>query len=150
MTPDFKGSNEAVDAIMEAGVDVFAHNMETVARLYPEIKPVSDYHRSLNVLTHAASLKKVFVKSGFMVGLGETDEEVDQLLKDTIRGGCDFLTIGQYLKPKGSLLEVQRYLSPAIFERLKKKAFDIGFKKVASGPFVRSSYKAMEFFVDCG
>ena len=145
LTPDFKGSNKAIDTIVEAGVDVFTHNMETVARLYSEIKPASDYHRSLNVLTHAASLKKVFVKSGFMVVLGETDEEIDQLLKDIIRGGCDFLTMGQYLKPKDSLLEVQRYLSPAVFARLKKKALDMGFKKVASGPFVRSSYKAMDF-----
>ncbi|MEA3305812.1 MAG: lipoyl synthase [Candidatus Omnitrophota bacterium] len=146
LTPDFKGSGRAVDTVIESGVDVFAHNMETVARLHPDIKPLSDYCRSLDILARAASFKNTFVKSGFMVGLGETDEEIGQLLEDIRGTGCSFLTIGQYLRPSNSLLEVQRYLSPANFEGLKKKAVDSGFKKVASGPFIRSSYKAIELF----
>lgn len=144
LTPDFNGSLDAIDKIIDAGVDVFSHNMETVARLYPQIRPNFDYFRSLNILHYAASRQKTIVKSGFMVGLGEKDSEIEQLLHDIKNTDCSFLTIGQYLRPRGSHLEVKEYISPKVFEELKEKAVKLGFKKVSSGPFVRSSYKAIE------
>lgn len=144
LTPDFSGSMEAVELVTQSGVDVFSHNMETVERLYSRIRPLSNYLRSLKVLACAASFKKMPVKSGFMVGLGETEEEIIRLMKDIRETGCDLLTIGQYLRPKGSPLKVEEYIRPQIFESLKAKACEIGFKKVASGTFVRSSYRADE------
>ena len=146
LTPDFNGSLSAIDRIIEAGVDVFSHNMETVPRLYPYIRPDFDYSRSLDVLRYAASLNKVIVKSGFMVGMGETESETEELLRDIKDTGCAFLTIGQYLRPKGTPLEVKEYVRPETFVDLKEKALKLGFKKVASGPFVRSSYRAGDFF----
>lgn len=146
LVPDFNGSTKAIDKIVRSGVDVFSHNMETVAGLYPKIRPRFDYQHSLDVLRYASSLKKNYVKSGFMVGLGEEDGDVEQLLHDIKKSGCELLTIGQYLKPRGSNLEVKRYIPPETFESLKEKALNFGFKKVQSGPFVRSSYKAWELF----
>lgn len=145
LTPDFGGSIDAVELVITAGVDVFSHNMETVERLYPKVRPLASYERSLKVLAYAAACKKApRVKSGFMVGLGETYDEIVRLMEDIKGTGCDFLTIGQYLRPKGSPLKVEEYVPPDAFESLKAKACGIGFKKVASGPFVRSSYKASE------
>ena len=146
LAPDFNGSLSAIDRIIEAGMDVFSHNMETVPRLYPRIRPDFDYSRSLDVLRYAASLNKVIVKSGFMVGMGETESEIEELLRDIKGTGCAFLTIGQYLRPKGTPLEVKEYVRPETFVDLKEKALKLGFKKVASGPFVRSSYRAGDFF----
>ena len=146
LTPDFNGSKKAIDKIIDSGVDIFSHNMETIARLYPHIRPDFDYSRSLGLLNYASSLKKTTVKSGFMVGMGEKEGEIEELLRDIRCTGCSLLTIGQYLKPKGSPLEVERYLPPESFEELKEKALKVGFKKVFSGPFVRSSYKAMDLF----
>ncbi len=148
LVPDFKGSEKAIYKIIEAGVDVFSHNMETVAALYPEIRPSFDYSRSLDVLRYAASLNKTSVKSGFMVGLGEKESEIDELLRDIKATNCAFLTIGQYLRPKESPVEVKEYLHPQVFVKLKEKALRLGFEKVASGPSVRSSYKAGEFFTE--
>ena len=146
LAPDFSGSEKAIDKIVEAGVDVFSHNMETVARLYPLIRPSFDYYRSLKVLHYAASLNKVAIKSGFMVGLGEAESEIDELLRSIRGADCVFLTIGQYLRPKGILLEVKEYIHPEVFVNLKEKALELGFERVASGPFVRSSYRAGELF----
>lgn len=146
LTPDFNGAEEAIDRIVNAGVDVFSHNMETVARLYPRIRPAFDYSRSLGVLRYASSIKGAIVKSGFMVGLGERDTDVGRLLSDIKNTGCAYLTIGQYLRPKGSRLEISEYIHPDEFLRLKTKALKLGFEKVSSGPFVRSSYRAGEFF----
>jgi lipoic acid synthetase len=148
LTPDFNGSESSIEKIIEAGVDIFSHNMDTVARLCSQIKPDFDYFRSLDVLRYASSLKKATIKSGFMVGLGEEEDEVEQLLGDIKSTGCILLTIGQYLRPKGTQLEVKRYVPPKDFEDLKEKALKFGFKKVSSGPFVRSSYKAGELFAD--
>ena len=145
LTPDFNGATEAIDKIVDAGADVFSHNMETVARLYPQIRPGFDYSRSLNILHHAASLDKAIIKSGIMVGLGEVNSEIGQLLYDILNTGCAFLTIGQYLRPKDSPLEVKEYIPPEEFVKLKEKALNMGFKKVSSGPFVRSSYRAGYF-----
>lgn len=146
LTPDFGGSAAAVKSIVTCGIDVFAHNMETVERLYSKVRPMANYSRSLKVLTAAASLTNVPVKSGFMLGLGETREEISRLMEDIKETNCDFLTIGQYLRPKGSYLKVEEYVHPDIFESLKTEACGMGFKKVMSGSFVRSSYKANEVF----
>jgi lipoic acid synthetase len=147
LTPDFSGSAGAVKSVVACGAGVFSHNIETVKRLYPKIRPMADYLRSLNVLILAAAYKKIPVKSGFMVGLGEKRAEISRLMEDIKKTGCDFLTIGQYLRPKESPLKVEEYVHPDVFESLKAEAYDIGFKKVASGSFVRSSYKASEMFI---
>lgn len=144
LAPDFNGETKAIDRIIRAGPDVFSHNMETAARLYPQIRPKFNYSRSLDVLCYASSLKKAIIKSGFMVGLGEEADEIDELLHDIKDTGCSHLTIGQYLKPKGSRLEVKEYISPEVFVKLKEKALKRGFEKVSCGPFVRSSYRAGE------
>ena len=150
LTPDFNGATEAIDKIIAAGVDVFSHNMETVARLYPQIRPGFDYSRSLEVLHYASSLNKAIIKSGFMVGLGEIDGEIEQLLYNIRNTGCAILTIGQYLRPKDSPLEVKQYIHPEAFEELKEKALKLEFEKVSSGPFVRSSYRAGELLLKEG
>jgi lipoic acid synthetase len=144
LAPDFNGDKTAINKVIGSGIDVFSHNMETVGRLYPQIRPSSDYLRSLETLRYASSQKRVIIKSGFMVGLGETIHEIEQLLLDIINTSCSILTIGQYLRPKDSTLEVKEYIHPEIFEELKERALELGFEKVASGPFVRSSYRARE------
>ena len=146
LVPDFNGSVESIDKIVMAGLDVFSHNMETVEELYPHVRPGFDYSRSLGILRYATSLKSVFVKSGFMVGLGETEADREKLLHNIRDTGCTILTVGQYLQPKGSPLEVKEYVRPEIFLGLKEKALELGFRSVASGPFVRSSYRAGELF----
>jgi len=144
LVPDFNGSRTAIDKILDAGVHVFSHNMEAVKRLFSKIRPMYGYRRSLEVLRYAYSCEKAIIKSGFMVGLGETRREIEELLSDIRDTGCSHLTIGQYLKPRGSELEVEDYFRPEDFNDLKRKALELGFKKVASGPFVRSSYRAGE------
>lgn len=144
LTPDFNGSADAVASVIQSGADVFSHNMEMIEKLYPAIRPLASYKRSLEILAFAAGEAKIPVKSGFMVGLGETEEEVLRLMTDIRKTGCDFLTIGQYLRPKGSSLKVAEYIHPDTFDLLKIKAYDLGFKNVASGTYVRSSYRASE------
>lgn len=144
LTPDFHGSADAVRSVVKSGADVFSHNMETVERLYAKIRPLANYRRSIKILTLAVKEGRTAVKSGFMLGLGEREDEVLRLMTDIRGTGCDFLTIGQYLKPKGSLLDVAEYIRPDVFETLKIKAYDLGFKNVSSGPYVRSSYRACE------
>ncbi len=146
LTPDFGGAVECVRSVAEGGADVFAHNIEMIERLYPKIRPGAEYRRSLKVLSVAAAGKKIPVKSGFMLGLGETTDEVIRMMEDVKGAGCDFLTIGQYLRPKGASLKIEEYIRPEIFESLKATALKMGFKKVASGPFARSSYKAEEMY----
>ena len=148
LAPDFNGSKKAVDKLIESGIDVFSHNIETVAGLYARVRPNFNYQRSLDILRYAASFGKAVIKSGFMVGLGEGESETEELLRDIKKTGCSLLTIGQYLKPKESRLEVREYIRPEAFARLKEKAVKLGFKKVASGPFVRSSYRAGELYGD--
>ena len=142
LVPDFNGSKESIDKIVEAGVDVLSHNMETVQRLYSQIRPDFDYLRSLEVLRYVSSLKRVAVKSGFMVGMDETQEEIEWLLADIKNAGCSILTIGQYLRPREARVEVKRYVPPEEFDALRKAALGMGFDRVASAPFVRSSYMA--------
>lgn len=146
LTPDFVGQKEALDRVVEAAPEVFNHNTETVPRLYREVRgPKSDYRWTLGLLRRVKQLNPAIkTKSGLMLGLGETYQEVLDVLADLLDAGCDFLTLGQYLRPGDGYLPARRYLTPEEFEFLGKTAKSMGFKKVASGPFVRSSYHARE------
>ena len=147
LIPDFKGSREALKTIIEAGVDVLNHNIETVPRLYPIVRPQADYRQSLDLLMHARELNpRQATKSGLMLGLGESAAEVEDVLSELVAIECDFLTLGQYLQPTSEHLPVQRYVEPGEFERWRQKALRMGFKGVASGPFVRSSYHAGDLY----
>jgi lipoyl synthase len=143
LTPDFEGNLDAVAEVLEAGPDVFNHNMETVRRLYRRVRPQARYERSLRVLEFAKSqAPSVLTKSGLMVGLGETPSEVHELLSDVRLSGTDVVTIGQYLQPTRRNLRVSEYVTPEQFESYRRFGLSIGFKMVFSGPFVRSSYMA--------
>ncbi|MCX8007760.1 MAG: lipoyl synthase [Coriobacteriia bacterium] len=144
LTSDFRGSREALDLVLDERPDVFNHNVETVPRLYPVVRPQADYALSLSVLEHARQRSDAPVKSGLMVGLGETVEEVVQVLQDLHRAGCSIVTIGQYLRPGPEHLPVAEFVQPEVFEALSREARRIGLAAVASGPFVRSSYRAKE------
>jgi lipoic acid synthetase len=144
LTPDFVQCKSAVARILEAQPEVFNHNTETVPRLYRRVRgPKSDYRWTLRMLREVKRRNPaVHSKSGLMLGLGETSEEVLDVLSDLRDHDCDFLTIGQYLQPGDKYLPVARYVPPEEFEELGRFAHQLGFKKVASGPFVRSSYHA--------
>jgi len=147
LTPDFKGDISALEAVLAAGPDVFNHNMETVRRLYPEIRPQALYDRSLQVLKMAREISPgIRTKSGFMLGLSETDEEVEDLMSDIRDAGCDMLTIGQYLRPTKKNQPVVKYIIPDHFDDLRARALKLGFAYVASGPLVRSSMNAREMY----
>ena len=147
LIPDFKGDLSSLVAVLKEGPDVLNHNIETVPRLYPRVRPLADYRRSLNLLKSSKKdYPHIFTKSGFMLGLGETEEEIFSLLRDLSEVGCDFLTIGQYLQPRPDRLPVVRYIPPEEFEEYKKIGEEMGFKSVASGPFVRSSFHAAQMF----
>ncbi len=143
LTPDFGGREADIDTVLDAQPDVFNHNLETVRRLQRTIRPQADYARSLAVLAHAARRgREVVVKSGMMVGLGETDEELFEALGDLHAAGCRALTIGQYLSPSPAHQPVARFVPPATFEEYRATALRMGFSAVAAGPMVRSSYNA--------
>jgi lipoic acid synthetase len=143
LTPDFQGEPAAVARVLEAGADVFNHNLETVPRLYPAVRPQADYRRSLGVLALARRLKpRLFIKSGLMVGLGETFREVEETLRDLHGAGAGIVTIGQYLQPARGNLPVAEYVAPSRFEAYREYGLALGFQTVSSGPFVRSSYRA--------
>ncbi len=144
LVPDFRGRQElALAALSRDLPDVFNHNLETVPRLYPQARPGADYRTSLELLRRFKSEHpSVATKSGLMLGLGETNQEVIEVLADLRRHGGDMLTLGQYLPPSRDHLQVQRYVSPAEFEQLGQAAREMGFSNVASGPMVRSSYHA--------
>ena len=147
LVPDFQGNPQSMAVILAARPHVFNHNLETVARLQPAIRPQADYRRSLLVLhTAARNRPRPVVKSGLMVGLGETDEELFQALADLRAADCDVLTLGQYLAPSRRHLPVKRFVTPDGFEAYRKKALALGFTAVAAGPLVRSSYHAEELF----
>jgi len=147
LTPDFNGDINALKIVLDAQPDVFNHNVETVQRLYPVVRQQADYQQSLSVLRAAKQMSPaIAVKSGFMLGLGETMDEVVQLLKDLRQSSCDFLTIGQYLRPTKKNLPVVTYILPKTFDELKETALAIGFRYVASGPLVRSSMNAEEMY----
>jgi lipoic acid synthetase len=147
LIPDFKGDLSALKAVLEECPDVLNHNVETVPRLYPEARPQAEYRRSLELLERAKrEAPSIITKSGLMLGLGEDRREVLDLLKDLRAVGCDFITIGQYLQPRQDRLPVVRYVPPEEFEDYKRTGEEMGFKGVASGPFVRSSFHASQMF----
>lgn len=143
LTPDFKGKSGSVDTVTEAKPDVFNHNLETVPRLYPSIRPGARYFTSLNLLMRVKQVDpSIFTKSGIMVGLGETREEVGQVMDDLRAADVDFLTIGQYLQPTPKHAPVDDYITPAQFEEYATMARAKGFLMVSSTPLTRSSYHA--------
>lgn len=145
LTPDFQGDEASLNTVFEAAPDVFNHNVETVKRLQAAIRPQAAYGRSLAVLNAAVRYSKsIAVKSGVMVGLGETDDELLEAFQDIYEAGVRLLTIGQYLQPSRNHRPVDRYLSPRQFKELEEKAQAMGFLGIASGPLVRSSYRAEE------
>ena len=185
LTPDFRGSHEAIETVLAAGPDIFNHNVETVPRLYAAIRPEADYRRSLDVLAHVKSRlaagggdqcgtaglssrgelaqdstagqasratsacgHRIYTKSGLMLGLGETADEVRACLADLRAAGCDIVTIGQYLAPSAAHQAVARFVDPAEFAAWEAEARALGFAAVASGPFVRSSYQAESVFAN--
>jgi len=147
LIPDFQGSEEAIAAVNASGPNVLNHNVETTELGYPRInRPRGNYQRSLGVLQKAKSLGTL-TKSGLMVGLGEAAAEIEQTLSDLRSVGCDLLTIGQYLQPSRENPPVDRYYSPQEFEALRDRALALGFRDVAAGPLVRSSYQAHRLFL---
>jgi lipoyl synthase len=145
LTPDFEGCSDAIDIVLSASPEVFNHNLETVARLQRHVRRKSQYAVSLGVLAHVKRTRPdIRTKSGLMLGLGETTEELFETLADLRSIGCDLLTLGQYLQPSPQHLPVARYVPPDEFQELGRLALKLGFLDVASGPFVRSSYHADE------
>ena len=143
LIPDFQGDIKAVETVVYAKPDVVNHNIETVASLYETVRPEAKYQRSLDLLRNVKAMDILMpTKSGIMVGLGETKEELAQTMADLFDHGCDILTIGQYLQPTRRHLEIKRYYSPEEFEELAKLGYEMGFTHIASGPLVRSSYHA--------
>jgi lipoic acid synthetase len=141
LVPDFKGSLRDLRTVLAAGPDILAHNVETVARLHRRVRPQARYERSLEVLRRARDAGFV-TKSSLMLGIGETDEEVIETLRDLRAVGCDLLTLGQYLQPTRYHLPVERFVTPESFGRMGQAAREMGFAHVESGPLVRSSYHA--------
>lgn len=143
LIPDFLGDKNALKMVVDAHPDVLNHNIETVPRLYPSVRPGADYRRSLNLLKNVRDYDPVLMtKSGLMLGLGETREELQESLQDLHDAGCDMLTLGQYLQPSPEHLPVERFVPPEVFTEWEATAKKMGFTQVASGPFVRSSYHA--------
>ncbi len=147
LTPDFRGDRKSLKTVLDAGPDVFNHNVETIERLYPVVRQSAYYQRSLLVLKQAKEIAPdIFTKSGFMLGFGERYEEILTVLEHLREARCDFVTIGQYLRPTKRNLPVVKYVLPEVFEDVRIRALDMGFKYVASGPLVRSSMNAEEMF----
>jgi len=142
LIPDFLGKPEALDTVMEAKPEVLSHNVETVARLYSRVRPQARYERSLGVLRRIAERAESVCKTGIMLGLGETKDEVVATMRDIAAQGTQVLTIGQYLRPSPMHLPIERYWTPAEFADLRDEGMRLGFRHVESGPLVRSSYHA--------
>ncbi|MBN2241996.1 MAG: lipoyl synthase [Acidobacteria bacterium] len=147
LIPDFQGDPEALRTVVEAGPDVLAHNVETVPRLYRTVRPGSRYRRSLEVLAEAKRMKsRILTKSSLMLGLGEGRDEILEVLRDLRGAGVDIVTLGQYLQPARKNLPVEKFYTPEEFAGFKDIALSFGFRSVASGPLVRSSYHAENIF----
>ena len=147
LIPDFHGSAEALKAVVEACPQVINHNVETVPRLYPKVRPGANYGRSLELLFMAKNLSsEIITKSGLMLGLGETKEEIVEVMKDLREANCDLLTLGQYLQPSPTHHPVVRFVPPEEFSRYRDIGKEIGFIEVAAAPLVRSSFKAAELY----
>lgn len=142
---DMKGDRASLDTVMDARPDVLNHNVETVEALYAAVRPQAKYERSLDVLRYCKSVRpEGLTKTGFMVGLGETDDQIDRLMDDVLETGCDILTIGQYLQPSPAHAQLKRYVTPEQFDAYRDLALSKGFRHVASAPLARSSYRAQE------
>lgn len=147
LTPDFRGNKDSLKTVLDSRPDVYNHNVETVPRLYPYVRHQADYRRSLDVLLNAKNIAPdITIKSGFMVGLGETYNEIIHVLKDLRDAGCDTVTIGQYLRPSKKNLPVREYVRPEMFDVYKEIALEMGFKYAASSPLARSSMNAEEMY----
>ncbi|GAI90313.1 unnamed protein product, partial [marine sediment metagenome] len=147
LIPDFQGSLLALEVVVASHPAIINHNVETVPRLYPQVRPQANYERSIELLKHAKSMgKELLTKSGLMLGLGERREEVIQVMEDLREVDCDFLTIGQYLRPSINHHQVVRFAPPVEFEEYKNTGAAMGFRGVASAPFVRSSFQADKMF----
>ena len=149
LIPDFNGDEDALNTVLDAQPDVLNHNTETIARLYRRVRPDADYQQSLTLLKRAAERRdreqtRMLTKSGIMVGLGETFDEVVELMNDLRSVSCDIMTIGQYLQPHARRLPVERYVTPEEFDRWRDLGMDMGFQHVQSSPLTRSSYHARE------
>ena len=142
LTPDFKNDKNSLDLIIKAHPDVFNHNIETVKEVFKTARPQGNYENSLDVLKYIKYNSNIKTKSGLMIGLGETFEQIESTMKDLKNVGCDILTIGQYIQPSKEHLEVSKYYTPEEYEILKQMAKDVGFKNFQIGPLVRSSYNA--------
>src|SRR3989338_8559181 len=146
LTPDFKGAEKSLKIVLDEKPDIFNHNLETVPSLYTKVRPQADYRQSLKVIEMAKKMRPdIITKSGLMVGLGETEDEIKSVLKDLFNTGCDAVTIGQYLRPSVKNLAVIKYIPLEVFKEYESYGKEIGLKYVYSGPFVRSSYNAENF-----
>lgn len=150
LVSDFRGDTTAVKLLAQSGLDVYAHNVETVERLQPYVRdPRAGYSQSLRVLREAKRMQKgLYTKTSLMLGLGETDEEIRKTMQDCRDAGVDVLTLGQYLRPTERHLAVVQYVPPEKFDMWEREGLDMGFRYVAAGPMVRSSYKAGEYFLE--
>lgn len=146
LTPDFQGNTESIDTVIAANPDVFNHNVETVPSLYKKARPQANYKRSLDFLHYIKQNSDILTKTGLMVGLGETKEELIQTFKDLKDIQCDILTIGQYIQPTKEHLNVEKYYTPDEYKELEEIAKEIGIKHTFFSPLTRSSYKAYEVF----
>lgn len=149
LTPDFDGNERAVEIVLNSSPDVFAHNVETVPRLYEVIRPKADYRVSISILKLAERMGSSITKSGLILGFGEKPEEVLSVMEDLRECGCDIITLGQYLPPTIHHPPPAEYLHPEQFEDYRQKALGIGFKVIFSGPFVRSSFQASKAYKLC-
>jgi lipoic acid synthetase len=147
LTPDFQGDELALKIVIMSRPDIFNHNLETVPGLYPAVRPIANYQRSLDVLRKAREFDpEIYTKSGIMLGLGENRTEVSKVMKDLREVDCNILTVGQYLRPSKMHIDIKEYVNPYIFAEIAEEAKALGFLYVASGPFVRSSFNAAEAF----
>lgn len=145
LIPDLKGIEKNLDIVIEANPHVINHNVETVEGLYEKVRPEAIYERSINVLKYVKEqAPHILTKTGIMVGLGETDEQVYKVMNDVLAVGCDIFTVGQYLRPSKLHIEMEEYITPEKFEEYRLEGIEKGFKYIASSPLVRSSYKAEE------
>lgn len=146
LIPDLQLNHKAINTVVSSSPDIINHNLETVPQLYSKVRPEADYNRSLEVLSYIKkSDNNIYTKSGIMVGLGETESQVIELMKDLRKINCDILTIGQYLQPSQEHLPVESYIKPKQFQKYEDIGKELGFKYIASGPYVRSSYQADKF-----
>lgn len=142
LIPDFNGSEGALSIVMAAKPVILTHNIETVPSLYPWVRPGADYHRSITIL-QSAKIRGLITKTGLMLGLGESNEQVLAVMRDLRCVNCDILTLGQYLQPSPDHLAIDRYLTPAEFDQFKQAGISMGFRHIEAGPLIRSSYHAV-------